>query len=388
MDRCYVSQVTAPLRRGLLVGLLAGAATLAWQEVRLEADCDRHSGRMEAIAAEAAAALDGAAHATLAKPEDAQTPAFERARAHLRTVRDRHKLRSDVYTLRRDGDATRFVVMTSLTPFLGDPYEGRSEMRAVFERGERARTGLYFSDTGPWVSGFAPVMDGDRVEALVEVDRPSRDLVLQRHRGWLYAGLAAFLFGLLAAWLPSVLGSRNGFVGAIRHLFAGSLMMRIGLAGTGSVVLAVGVVAALDLREARRELLSRLETQLVTAVRVGAPRIDPAAHARIAASGSGDSEDFRRQRQVLREIQQAAGLTTPVYTFRRDGGRARFVVMTNETPFVGDTNELRPSTRARRAPRAPTPTPPAPGSRRSRPSAARGARWSPRCRRTTRWGRC
>ncbi len=160
----------------------------------------------------------------------------------------------------------------------------------------------------------------------------------------MFAGLAALLLGLLGSWLPEVLRDSSGWLASgLQRIFARSLAMRIGLAGTSSVVLAVGVVAVLDYREAKRDLVTRLGRQLVTAVRVGAPRIDVDAHRRVGATGDGKSADFLALRGVLREIQEGAGLKTPVYTFRRDGDLARFVVMTNETPFVGDANELRPA---------------------------------------------
>ena len=302
---------------------------------------------MEAIAAEAAAGISGEQHATIQSAADATGATFIGLRKHLRTVRDRHQLRSPLYTLRRAGDGTAFVVMTNPSPYIGDRYELRSEMRAVFEGGERARTGLYHSATGAYVSGFAPIRRANQVVALVSADRPSADLVVQQHRGWMLAGVAALLLGLLGGWLPEVLrDSSGGLATAVQRVFDGSLAMRIGLAGTASVVLAVGVVAALDYREAKRDLVERLGQQLRTAVSVGAPRIDAAAHQRVAASGDGESADFLALRDVLRELQEAAQLKTPVYTFRRDGELARFVVMTNETPFIGDANELRPALKA------------------------------------------
>ncbi len=326
----------------MAIGGFAALVTFGWCRYQINSEIETLGGRMEAIAAEAAAGVDGAAHERIHAPADASGDAFLGIRGHLRQVLDRHALRSPIYTLRRQGDHTAFVVMTNPSPYVGDAYTLRPEMRAVLDGGERARTGLYHSDTGAYVSGFAPILSGARVVGLVSVDRPSEALVLRQQRGLLLAGLALLVFGLLGAWLPEVL-RKGGATGVLHRVFAGSLAMRIGLAGTASVVLAVGVVAVLDYREARRDLVTRLGQQLLTAVRVGAPRIDAAAHARVTASGDGQSADFIALRRVLREIKEAAGLTTPVYTFRRDGGVARFVVMTNETPFVGDTNELRPA---------------------------------------------
>ncbi|MCB9536712.1 MAG: HAMP domain-containing protein [Myxococcales bacterium] len=322
---------------GALALSVAGGLAL---HARVRATIDAHGAALAAIAAEAAAGVDAALHARVRGPADAEGAAFETIRHHLRTVVDRHRLRSPVYTLRRDGDVTRFVVMTNATPFVGEPYSLRRPMVAVFEGAARAHSGLYGDDHGRWVSGYAPVRGADgRVEALVSVDRPADDLLVERRRAWLWTALLGLLGALLGAAAPA---ARRAWGGGVGRLLAGSLALRIGWAGSAAVVLAVGVAGVLNYRSDRAAAVQRIEDRLATAVRVGVHQLDPAAHRRVAATGAAGSEDFRRLRDALRAVKEAAGLDSPVYTLRRDGSMTRFVVMTNETPFVGDPYELRP----------------------------------------------
>lgn len=130
------------------------------------------------------------------------------------------------------------------------------------------------------------------------------------------------------------------------RLFGRRLATRIGLCGAASVLVAIGVLVALDQRAARHELVRRLGDNLETAVAVGADRVDPALHAAVAASGDANTPEFEALRAELRRIQGQARLSSPVYTLRRDGAEARFVAMTNDVPYVGDRYELRPGTRA------------------------------------------
>jgi len=306
------------------------------------------SGRLEAVAAEAAAELDAATHERIQGPRDAITPAFQRQRRKLLEVAERHGIQSPLYTLRpgvSDSGApiTTFVVMTNPTPYIGHAYALRDEMRPVFERGERAATGLYQDDHGAWLSGYAPVKtESGQVVALVSVDRPAQDIAAARHQRRLIALLAALLAGSLAAALPALTQARAGPVRALRRLLVGRLSVRIGLASSVAVVVAALAIGVQDHRMMRDDLLEQVRGRLTTTAALGAMQIDVEAHEEVAASGAADTEAFERVRDQLRLIREGARLTSPIYTLRRDGDLTRFVVMSNEMPFVGDTNELRP----------------------------------------------
>ena len=332
------------LQRVGVAFLLLTVGILGWGEVVFRGQVDQEGQFLESVAAEVAAHVDAVAHESIRGPQDGTSPAFLAIRQTLREAQERRGIESPIYTLRRTADdATEFVVMTNETSFIGDPYIVREEMRSVFIDGDRARTGLYGDDHGRWVSAYAPIktVDGD-VVALVEVDRPADALAAGQTRRRMLGLLAALLGALLVGVLPSVFGARRGPFAAIKRLIVGRLAVRIGLAGSAAVVVAVGIAGWLDHHAAREELVSSLSKHLMTAVSVGAPLVDPVLHEEVARSGDARSPAFIELRGRLRRLQEAAGLDSAVYTLRKDRGATRFVVMTNETSFIGDIQELRP----------------------------------------------
>ncbi|MCB9741863.1 MAG: HAMP domain-containing protein [Alphaproteobacteria bacterium] len=336
----------SPLQRGLLASVLVAIVIGVGSELRLRDRVDVEAEALQSIAAEAAAELDAGAHARIRGPADAEGPEFQRARAQLREVHDRYDLRSPVYTLRRaEAGQTRFVVMTNLRPFIGDRYAERPEMQPVFEAGERARTGLYRSASGWWVSGFAPVLREDgQVEALVSVDRPSRDLLARRHQGVLLALVLGLLTGALVHGLTLFVRREEGM--ALLAILQGRLARRIGISAAITGVLAVAVMSGLGHVRDREDLIDGRTQALLQAARVGALSIDGDLHARVDAQADPSTPEFLALRQQLRAVQEAAGLSTPVYTLARVGEATRFVGMTQEEAFIGDAYELRPGVRA------------------------------------------
>jgi len=150
--------------------------------------------RLLAIAVTAAARLDGDEHARIRSPTD---PEFQRLRRQLRRVKEENGLETALYTLAPSGPrTTRFVVMTNSTPFVGDPYSYRSEMRATFESGRATTTGVYEDEHGTWLSAYAPIRAADgRVVGLLEVDETAATL------GQLHQEETATLLALLGACL-------------------------------------------------------------------------------------------------------------------------------------------------------------------------------------------
>ena len=330
------------LNRVGVVFVALAAVVLGWIEVDHRDAVDREAQLLESVAAEVASLIDGDAHETIHAPGDEELPAFLAIRQALREAQGRRGLTAPIYTLRRTADgATEFVVMTNPTPFIGDRYVVRDAMRPVFAAGARSRTGIYGDDHGRWISAYAPVRDrADGVVALVEVDRAAEPILARQNQRRMLGLLLALVGSLIAAALPTLLAARRGPIAALRTLVAGRLAVRIGLAGSLAVVVAVGIAGWLDHRAAKEELITRLTDQLMTAVRVGAPRVDPELHRAVEELGEGPA--FEELRSRLREVKEAASLDSPVYTLRKDRDATRFVVMTNEVPFIGDLQELRP----------------------------------------------
>ena len=337
------------LGRAALAGLLAGGALWGAMLPGRTAAVQTHAETLSAIASEAAARLDASRQEQVRGPGDAGSDAFLREREVLRAVQHAHDLGTPLYTLRDlGGDRTAFVVMTNAAPFIGDTYGMRPEMRAVFSGAARAaHTDLYGDDHGDWISGYAGISGPDgRVVAVVSADRPSGDLAAARARAALLAALVGLLTGAAAALFPLRALLALGPVQVARRALTSSLSIRIGLAGSGAVLVAVGVISALDHCAARAELVDHRKAELSAVVRLGALQVSPDLHEAVARSGDADAIEFSILQAQLRQIQHAAGLTSPVYTLRRDGDLARFVGMTNETPFVGDAFALRPGVAA------------------------------------------
>ncbi len=324
-----------------VLALVAAGASLVTAELRLRATIEERAHALESIAAEAAARIDGDAHATVTSATD---PAFYAIRDVLRDTYERHALTSPVYTLRRVGDTTEFVVMTNETPFVGDEYVVRPEMRPVFDSGALGQTGLYGDDHGRWISGYAPVRRADgKVEALVEVDEPADAYYRQRGLSLAYATFAAA--GAFVAVHLARRVSRLGIVKGLRALLFGKLATRIGLGGAIAVVLAVGVVSWVDHTDAERQLAAGIRARLLVTARLAVPTLHPADVRAVATSNRAEDPEFHRLVHDLRLVQERAGLTSPAYILRKDGDLARFVAMTNQTPFVGDPVALRPGHR-------------------------------------------
>jgi class 3 adenylate cyclase len=339
--------VTASSRPAQLaaVAALVAVGAAGWRAERAEVAARAAAGA--GIAAEAAAHLDAAAHERVRADSD---PDFGPLREALRAVKEKHELRDELYTLRKASETeteTEFVVMTNESPYVGHRYLVRAEMRSVFDGAERGVTGLYGDEHGRWISGYAPVRAADgKVVAIVDVARRSDDVVAAR---WRRVGTA--LVAAVGAWIAVRVASALAASGsrpaaALRALVAGRLATRIGLGSAFAVLLAAAVIVVLDHRDAKADLTQRLGDQLTTAVRVGAGRVDPAMHARVAEANSAMAPEFSVLQRELRRIARDADLSSPTYTLRRDGEMTRFVVMSNAEPFVGNSYELRPGVRA------------------------------------------
>ena len=308
--------------------------------------------RLQSIAADAAAGIDGGIHNRLRGKDASRDADFTSIRDHLRAVKSRYALNTEIYTLRRAGpNSTQFIVMTNETPFSGDTYALRQEMQAAFERGQRAHTGLYGDEHGLWISGYAPIQGlGEKVEALVCIDHQADALRAQGLVIMLKSMVSALGAALLLALLNAV-GSRQGnLIDKLRRLPRRSLTMRIGLSGSGAVLAAITLSGLLNYSSQKKQSIAQLREHLLTTARVGVSLIEGKKHLtlhQIEAAAGLDSippklrQTFLDLRTTLREIKAAAKLESPVYTLRQDGGRTRFVVMSNERPFVGDAYELR-----------------------------------------------
>jgi class 3 adenylate cyclase len=328
------------------------ALLVAWVELDARWRVDREAQALSSIAVEIAGLVDGDAHERIRDASDANTPEFLALRKVLREGQDRRGLRSPVYTLRpvqlEGGElTTEFVVMTNPTPFIGDRYRMTETMRPVFDEGVRATTGLYGDAHGRWISGYGPVRDRNgQVVALVEVDLPAGPFLVNRARRRLLALLAAVVIAGLLSLLQFVAFQRKSSRAVLRQILLRRLAVRIGAAAGAVVVLAMGLSSWMDHRVVRQEVIEGMHHHLRTTVRLGAMLVDAGDHRSVERAQDPASSEFLHLREQLRQLRQVAELDSDVYTLIRDGDITRFIVMTNEVPFIGDLQELRPGLRA------------------------------------------
>lgn len=134
--------------------------------------------RLQTIAVTAAAALDGDAHGELNRCLDRRCPNYLKLSAYLKQVQSQNGLSTEVYTLAREGDRTRFVLRTRQEGAIGQYYDLRPLMLDVYERGNPAVTGVYRDEYGTWISAYAPVKDSlGRTVALLEADYKASEII-------------------------------------------------------------------------------------------------------------------------------------------------------------------------------------------------------------------
>ncbi|MEW6682879.1 MAG: HD domain-containing phosphohydrolase [Nitrospirota bacterium] len=160
--------------------------------------------RLLSIVQTAALSIDGAKHEEIVAPEDASIPEFLDLRSHLRRVQSANGLDSSIYTLRRLGNMTEFVVMTDEMPYIGNRYHLRTEMLPVFEQGRSAYTRLYTDEHGEWISAYAPIRDdAGTVVGLLDLDYHAETFQaasrLYRNRLLGLSAAALLIAGLLGA---------------------------------------------------------------------------------------------------------------------------------------------------------------------------------------------
>ena len=135
---------------------------------------------------------------------------YHTVQAALRAVKSSFRLSTDLYTLHREGERTRFGITCKDEPLLGSGYDLTPAMRKAFEGGEVTTSGVYHDKSGWWISAYGPVRDAaGNVVALVEADHQLDPYVNEtRKRVVGGAALALGLAWVLVALVGSVLARR------------------------------------------------------------------------------------------------------------------------------------------------------------------------------------
>lgn len=135
---------------------------------RVEAQLTR---QLQTTVEDTAKHLDGAKLEQLYDARDTTSADYAELQAVLRAMQKTHGLSTDIYTLHRDNNQTRFGLTAKDTPLMGEVYELKAEMLPVFAGADTGQTGVYEDDHGWWISAYAPVRGpGDEVVGIVEAD--------------------------------------------------------------------------------------------------------------------------------------------------------------------------------------------------------------------------
>jgi len=127
--------------------------------------------RLEAIATTGALMIDGDLHNQIKNAGDQESEAFKKIQSVLREIKNKNKLKADLYTLGREGEDLKYTVMTHNKPFIGDLYEIREEMWPSLNDGKSTHTGIYKDEHGSWLTAYAPIFDsGGNISGILDVD--------------------------------------------------------------------------------------------------------------------------------------------------------------------------------------------------------------------------
>lgn len=114
-------------------------------------------------------------------------------------------------------------------------------------------------------------------------------------------------------------------------------------------LLCIGIIAGtsfLSYQMAHRDLVASLGEKLESIAATGALGIDGDLHETLHptkenAAETHSSEAFLTIRDHLRAVKDSNKLKQEIYTFRREGGKLHYIVMTHERPYV-DTYDIKP----------------------------------------------
>lgn len=178
--------------------------------------------QLSAVVEVAAQKLDGDKVREVYRSHSFDDENYRTVQAALRGVRSSFRMSTDLYTLHREGERTRFGITCKDDPLLGDGYDLNPAMRQAFDGTGVTTSGVYHDKSGWWISAYAPVRDAaGNVVALVEADHQLDPYVNEtRARVVRGAALALVLAGVFVALVGSVLVRR--MVGPLAKLRKGA----------------------------------------------------------------------------------------------------------------------------------------------------------------------
>lgn len=107
------------------------------------------------------------------------------------------------------------------------------------------------------------------------------------------------------------------------------------------LVVTAGILIYFSYRTAYSDLEEAIGRRLEGIAATGALMLDGDLHDQIRTQEDAGTEAFKQLQKVLRDIKEKNNLEQEVYTFRQEGEQVKFVVMTQEKTFIGDTYQIR-----------------------------------------------
>lgn len=107
------------------------------------------------------------------------------------------------------------------------------------------------------------------------------------------------------------------------------------------VVITAAILIYFAYRTSYTDLEKAIGERLEAIASTGALMIDGDMHDRIKGPEDENSEAFIKLQKVLRDIKKRNNLKEEIYTFRREEGKVKFIVMSHAKPFIGDTYDIR-----------------------------------------------
>ncbi|MBK05124.1 MAG: hypothetical protein CL920_39480 [Deltaproteobacteria bacterium] len=108
------------------------------------------------------------------------------------------------------------------------------------------------------------------------------------------------------------------------------------------IVISAGSLIYLSYRTAYKDLEKQIGMRLQAIASTSALMLDGDQHEQIRGEKAAKSAAFLAMRKKLREVKKANGLDTDILTYRPvDGRTLKFVLMTNEKPFIGHTYQIK-----------------------------------------------
>ncbi|MDP2807618.1 MAG: HAMP domain-containing protein, partial [bacterium] len=104
-----------------------------------------------------------------------------------------------------------------------------------------------------------------------------------------------------------------------------SLVTKLTLSFIGLILLIAGLAFFITYQETKKALKEQMSSELKSVASAVAVTIDGGAHARIKAGGEG-SPEFMKIAEQLMKVKNANGQITYIYTMKKTGEEARFVV--------------------------------------------------------------